>query len=328
MILCVMFLKDDTSWNKKAGRNLRKFTISGFSLNESNADSHIAQSPQQQVETAKGITDEKYLLPVLVGNQGFNNQLQALKLISIFAHKRNFTIVLSPFFEHQSQPELQQPRTFEESIDGEILGKFVSAITLHEFKERCNNTVQAMFAGTNMVRNQSRETTNFVHNFVERSLRVFHNHTGIHIPSLISNVNNSDVVIRITEELPYGVPVDYFLDRYPDSLTTTKKCNAFLYPYGYLSRLHYWVHIQRYNNFFVRSKKVRTMAKHFSTHVLKSNPYVCIHWRFSTEWKQAWWMERSFPIAYPYSAWLFYVLYIISFSVLYDIAVCCIMNIK
>ena len=292
MILSSTYMEHEGDWNSKVKKKNVVFTTDTHSMNvsigNSDGNSNTTESLQRLPGTTKNIANEKYLLPVLLGNQGFNNQLQAFKIASFVAQKRNLTLVLAPFFEHQYSLETQQPRSFEQSLDSEVLAKFVSVISLDEFKGRCNSSVEAMFAGTNMARNQSSATTTRIQSFVEATIRVYRNHTGIRIPSLISNVNDSDVVIHAADDLPFGVPIDDFLDRYPQSLTTSKKCTAFVYAYGYLNRLPYWVHVQRYNHYFLRSKKVRAMAKHFTTQVMKNSSFVCVHWRFNDEWNTVW----------------------------------------
>ena len=258
-----------------------------LSLNVSHGENHTTSS-QRQSTTAKIRSNEKYILPVALGNQGLNNQLQAFKITTFVAHKRNLTIVLSPFFTHGSRLEEQIPRTFEESFDGEALGKFVPVITLDEFKERCNNTVEAVFAGLNGKKNQTKQKKINLQNFFDAIGRIYYNHTRIRFPSVRLNVNDSDVVIRVAEDLPYGVNIHDFLDRYPQSLTTTKKCNAFIHAYGYLNRLPYWVHTQRYNQYFQKSPKVKAIVQHFIMKVLKNSSYVGAHWRFNEEWNKAW----------------------------------------
>ena len=288
VIFGLIYLEQEAIWMKADGnKHNRMFKEVRYSLNIIDGESHTTSS-QRQSTKAKIRTNEKYLLPVSLGNQGLNNQLQAFKIATFVAHKRNLTLVLAPFFTHGSHVEQQMPRTFEESFDGEALGKFVSVITLDEFKERCNNTVDAVFAGSNVKKNQTRQRTAGLHNFFDALARIYHNRTKIRFPSVRSNVNDSDVVIRVAEDLPFGVPIDDFLDRYPQSLTTTKKCNAFIHAYGYLNRLPYWVHTQRYNQYFQRSPKVRAIGQHFAMKVLKNSSYVCAHWRFNEEWNKAW----------------------------------------
>ena len=262
-----------------------------------NGSSHVRVQSESSVNTTLlvptlqeegGSENSQYLLPVFLGNQGFNNQFQSLKLASILAYKRGLTIVMSPFYEHQANIWLQRPRSFQESVDGDVLAKFIPVVTLEEFKQRCNNSVEAMIVGSNMVENQVKEMTDKLHRHLDEALTMFLKHTGIRMPRVSLNANNSDVVIRIAEDLPYGVPVDDFLDRYPDSLTTTEKCNAFLYPYGYLGRMRYADHIKEYTQYFARSSKVRNMARHFATHFMKNTSYLCIHWRFNEEWGKYW----------------------------------------
>ncbi|XP_041465017.1 uncharacterized protein LOC121415753 [Lytechinus variegatus] len=230
----------------------------------------------------------KYILPVLLGNQGTNNQIQAVKLVSIIAQRRNLTLVLAPFFDHGPTLEKQLPHTFEETLDPDVLSEFVPVATMEEFESQCNQKADVVFLGTNMVINQSQSQTDQVNQHVGDTIEIYYNWTRIKIPSTFLHTNHSDGVIQIAADLPYYVAVDDFLDRYPDSLTTTHKCNAFLYPYGYLGRLVYWEHISRYTKYFVRGKEVRAIAQNFIKTALQNNSYVCIHWRFNEEWKNGW----------------------------------------
>ncbi|XP_071496615.1 uncharacterized protein [Diadema antillarum] len=248
-----------------------------------------SQHTQDRPQNSKPDPAVKYVLPLLLGNQGMNNQMQAFKLICIIALKRNLTVVLPPFFDHSPSPETQMLRTFDESYDAKSLSEMVPVVSLQEFKRKCNNKVDASFLGTNMVENQTEADSQRINEFVERTLKVFTNHTGVHVPSVLDNLNNSDVIIQIADDLPYLVAVDDFLDMYPHSLVTKKQCNAFLYGYGYLGRLRYMDHIMRYAQYFVKSRNVQTMTYTIVQQGMMANqPYLCIHWRYNDEWSKSW----------------------------------------
>eukprot|EP00057_Strongylocentrotus_purpuratus_P018793 XP_011673267.1 PREDICTED: uncharacterized protein LOC105442651 [Strongylocentrotus purpuratus] len=253
----------------------------------------IQQDMQQDFNQERDADEEaslhsQYILPVLLGNNGPNNQIQSLKLVSIIAQRRNLTLVLAPFFDHGATLETQRPHTFEETLDPDMLAQFVSVVTMEEFKRQCKGTVDAVFLGTNMVINQTLSKTKKQNIGVGHSVKAYYTWTGVTIPSTFLYMNRSDDVIQIHADLPYDIPVEDFLDKYPDSLTTSHRCNAFLYPYGYLGRLVYWEHINRYTKYFVRGKAVRETAQTFIKTAMRNLTYVCIHWRYNREWKKYW----------------------------------------
>ena len=219
--------------------------------------SNQSENVRTKMQNTKNVSKVKYILPLLLGNQGPNNQFQALKLVSIIAQRRNLTLVLAPFFDHGPTVETQLPHTFEETLDPDILAQFVSVATMEEFERQCKRKADAVFLGTNMVINQTLSQTDQINSFVGQTIKAYYNWTGIKIPTTFLYMNRSDDVIQIHADLPYYMPVDDFLDKYPDSLTTSHQCNAFLYPYGYLGRLSYSQHISRYTKYFVRGKVVR-----------------------------------------------------------------------
>ncbi|XP_030833082.1 uncharacterized protein LOC105444256 [Strongylocentrotus purpuratus] len=261
--------------------------LAGMSNQSENVRTRMQNTRQDEVNI-KNVSNVKYILPMLLGNQGPNNQFQALKLVSIIAQRRNLTLVLAPFFDHGPTVETQLPHTFEETLDPDILAQFVSVATMEEFKRQCKRKADAVFLGTNMVINQTLSQTDQINSFVDQTIKAYYNWTGIKIPSTFLYMNRSDDVIQIHADLPYSIPVDDFLDKYPDSLITSHQCNAFLYPYGYLGRLSYAQHISRYTKYFVRGKVVRETAQSFINTAMNNLTYVCIHWRFNKEWKDTW----------------------------------------
>lgn len=241
-------------------------------------DAEIAANP------SKGT---RFLLPISLGNQGPNNQLQSLKFSAAVAMIHNYTLVLPPFFEHQSGKVQTVPkqRTFEETMDWQPLNEIVPVISLEGFRTICGGKVETVMVGTEHGRSQTEEERESLEEYEDQVSQVFGTLTKLSIPSILKD---KDKVLNLPDGSPkHFIHVEEFVKRFPAAFNSSSMCNAFLHPYGMVGRFGYRSFLDLFQEHFIRAEYIRTVADKFIKQFL-GDRYLCMHWRFDQEWVDFW----------------------------------------
>ncbi|XP_072039093.1 uncharacterized protein [Amphiura filiformis] len=233
------------------------------------------------------VDDTRYLLPITLGNQGPNNQLQSFKFCLALALIHNYTLVLPPFFEHQTDPEaLPKQRTFEDTIDWRALQKIVKLVSVRGFRTACGGEVDTIMVGTDYGRkSQTDEDRIELEEYEDQMTKIFANLTELTIPSIL---HDSSKILKLPGGTPqHFIHIEDYINKYPAAFNSSSRCNAFVHAYGVLGRFGYRHFNPVFSQYFLRAEYIRTVADKFITQYLGSR-FLCLHWRFDKEWVDFW----------------------------------------
>ncbi|XP_070555270.1 uncharacterized protein [Ptychodera flava] len=227
----------------------------------------------------------KYLVPILLGNQGPNNQLQSLKLSAVIASYRDRTIVRAPFFEHHTDNNYFVIRNFNETLDVRLFSKLLPTAGMEEFYRDCDGRIDAVFNGANWSNGVSdtdyRRTVKYANDKMKDWARL----TNLKVPNML---REPDKVINLPDDIPDGYnPLRKVIDS-TEVFKSEIKCVGFVYPYGMLGRFYYHDYVPVLSGYVTRSPEIRRMAGRVIRNLLDRRRYLGFHWRYNEEWKRQW----------------------------------------
>ncbi|XP_070558248.1 uncharacterized protein [Ptychodera flava] len=232
----------------------------------------------------------KYLVPVMLGNQGPNNQLQALKSTIAFALHRNRTLVLTPFYNHFTlvRNVADDFGPFNDTLDVSLLGKLLPVATVEEFKTQCPRGVEAVLHAINHTWGMSEREYLGTLRALNRDINSrYSNITGIKFPDL--NGNDETVIGLPVKDIPKNnMPLPKFLEMSQDTFDSKSRCVAMVYAYGMWKRFTYSDYILTFVEYIKRAPSIRRIANAFVQEFLGGGSYIAVHWRFNSEYKKFW----------------------------------------
>lgn len=231
----------------------------------------------------------QYILPVMLGNQGPNNQLQAFHFVVAVAMRRNYTVVLAPFFNHPSVDGLEM-RCFEDTLNPEAFRGLTPSVSMDEFRKQCSGRIDAVLIGSRVQGTRQTEQQRLgLELYLDGQTQIFAELNNLSIPSITFNRNDPQTIVDLPSETPPTIKLTDFLDWYPEAFRTERKCVAFVYPYGLLGRFPYHDLLPAMSRYLIRPKKIKNLVDEFLERIgINGSDVICVHWRFNDEWKDFW----------------------------------------
>ncbi|XP_071953235.1 uncharacterized protein [Antedon mediterranea] len=227
------------------------------------------RSHSPQIEVSKtNIIKPRYIYPFFAGNQGPNNQLQALTAAIAFAHLTNRTLVPSPFFDHPTGT-VNKVYTMNETIDLEELSKFIKISTEHQFVADCGHVVTAMVNG--LAGRWKEDFAAQLHTYMW-FIRKF---SDVTVPPIGDNLFILENILSVIKIVGRDV-----FDR----------CLGYIYPYGDASVVF---HGRRdlHNKLFKHLRRPVWIQDHqtsLSKQLWNADGLLAVHWRLNEEYQRIW----------------------------------------
>ncbi|XP_077991753.1 uncharacterized protein LOC144445973 [Glandiceps talaboti] len=234
-------------------------------------------------------TNKKYLFPILLGNQGPNNQLQSFKISAVIAAYRDRTLVLTPFFNHFTVNTFDQ-RHPNETIDVEVIKKLLPVATMEEYLQECNNRVDVLFSGVNVTNDVTKTYYNSVLSYVQALIEEFTKLSGVRIPNMYKE---PEKVIQLPDHIPNGYTPFWKVSSMPGLFQSDSRCVGIAYPYGLLGRFYYHDYSPILSKYVLRPAMIRKLAQDVIKGYFKNKNFLGIHWRYNEEWKKQWCFMNS-----------------------------------
>ncbi|XP_077991519.1 uncharacterized protein LOC144445750 [Glandiceps talaboti] len=227
-------------------------------------------------------TNNKYLIPILLGNQGLNNQMIGFKMSVAVAMYSNRTLVLAPFFDELKNSV--RVRNIQEVIDLEHFRSLLPTISMQDFSKKCNGQVEVLFSGINMSNALTSEQYNSYLTSVNSKVTMYKNLTQIEIRDFDKD---RGVLIELPSNLADG---EHSLKtfRAKGLFESDANCVGLVYPYGLMVRFYYYDYVTIFAQYLRRPPDIRQMADSFIWEVINSRNFLGIHWRFDEAWKRTW----------------------------------------
>ncbi|XP_077865230.1 uncharacterized protein LOC144351786 [Saccoglossus kowalevskii] len=225
---------------------------------------------------------DKYLLPILLGNQGLNNQLIGFKMSMAVSMYTNRTLVLAPFFDERKNTV--RMRKLQDVIDVTQFRELLPTVSMEHYNKVCNGRVEALFSGINMSNHLTQEQYNGYLKSINSKVRVFKNLTGAMIPDF---EKDRKVLIELPPDLKSG-HLSLKTSKFKNLFESDSKCVGIAYPYGLMVRFYYYDYVPVFAQYLRRPNEIRQMADSFIWEVINSRNFLGIHWRFDDEWKRTW----------------------------------------
>ncbi|XP_002731849.1 uncharacterized protein LOC100370893 [Saccoglossus kowalevskii] len=237
-----------------------------------------------QIALETSVQQTKYLVPILLGNQGPNNQMQSLKLSAVIAAHRDRTLVRTPFFGHFSQDEYSV-RNFNETLDVRLFNKLTPTESIEDFYRNCGGKIDVVFSGVNWSSSITQNTYNKTMTYVNTKMKIWSEITGIDVPDML---NEPDRVIDLPDNIPDGYhPLRTLIDT-TDIFKSDSKCVGIAYPYGMLGRFYYHDYVSVLSKYVTRPPDIRRATSRFMRTVLHNKQFLGFHWRYNKEWTSQW----------------------------------------
>ncbi|XP_077991275.1 uncharacterized protein LOC144445549 [Glandiceps talaboti] len=277
-------------------RELRKSkgVIYTSSLEETSLDYFYHQTTLENKVVSMTTTSRKeervnYLVPILLGNQGPNNQLQSLKLSAVIAAHRDRVLVRTPFFDHFTNKK-DHARLFNETLDVRLFNKLLPTASIEEYNRHCNGRIDAVFNGANWSNDAPEEVYKKTIKWANDKMKEWAQHTGIQVPDMLSE---PDRVINLPDDVPDGYkPLRKVINK-EGMFDSSLRCVGIVYPYGLLGRFYYHDYVPVLSGYVTRPPEVRKLAGQVIRHVLDRRRYLCFHWRYNKEWRDQWCFKNS-----------------------------------
>ncbi|XP_070555268.1 uncharacterized protein [Ptychodera flava] len=234
-------------------------------------------------EPPKGMkASNTYIFPILLGNQGLNNQLIGFKMSVVLAMYTNRTLVLAPFFDEQKHS--LRVRNINEVVDLEHLRELLPTVPMEEFKKQCNGKFEVLFSGINMSNALTSEQYNGYLKSVNTKVRLSKNLTGIEVGDF---QKEPGILTELPGNLPDG---QHSLKTFKTKglFESDSNCAGVVYPYGLMVRFYYYDYVPVFAQYLRRPPEIRQMADSFIWEVINSRNFLGIHWRFDDAWKVTW----------------------------------------